>query len=207
MTHIYAFGSIVRGEIDEQSDIDLLAIVENRDNKFSLEKFSVYSISRLKELWKAGNPFAWHLHKESILLFSSDGSDAIGDLGTPLQYNNGLNDCVKFINLFESSKTALLEGSNSACFELSTIFLAVRNFATCYAMQALNEYVFSRNSALLLKEDSVPMTEQEFSTCMKARVLSTRGHGIPPSKLDIQNVIMQLDDVSNWMNRLLRKLK
>jgi predicted nucleotidyltransferase len=81
--HIYAFGSICRGEIDTKSDIDLLAIVGGNDNHFDTSTYSMYSYNRLTELWLEGNPFAWHLATESKLIYSSDEKDFIKDLGSP----------------------------------------------------------------------------------------------------------------------------
>lgn len=41
--HIYAFGSICRGEVDSFSDIDMLAIVSGRDERFNPRDYSIYS--------------------------------------------------------------------------------------------------------------------------------------------------------------------
>ncbi|HHE9539890.1 TPA: nucleotidyltransferase domain-containing protein [Haemophilus influenzae] len=59
--HIYVFGSLCRGELDNKSDIDILII---SDEKFGSEynKYSVYSYEKIRELWLDGNPFAWHLY-------------------------------------------------------------------------------------------------------------------------------------------------
>ena len=73
--HVYAFGSLCRGEIRPDSDIDLLAIVDGYDSRFDQNVFSIYSYTRLAELWNEGNPFGWHLFLESRLIFSADGSD------------------------------------------------------------------------------------------------------------------------------------
>ena len=70
--HIYIFGSICRGDLREGSDIDLLALVEGYDSRFDPDTFSVYSYSRIADLWAEGNPFAWHLFLESRLVFASD---------------------------------------------------------------------------------------------------------------------------------------
>ena len=69
--HVYAFGSICRGEIDYGSDVDLLAIVERFVPELDPSKFSIYSYSRIEQLWDEGNPFAWHLATEFKMLFSS----------------------------------------------------------------------------------------------------------------------------------------
>ena len=81
LLHIYAFGSICRGDVAPDSDIDLLAITSGGSNELSRSMFSIYSHSKIEKIWNEGNPFAWHLHQESKLLHSSDSSDFIFDLG------------------------------------------------------------------------------------------------------------------------------
>ena len=53
--YIYLFGSLCRGEIDEFSDVDLLAIIganENINTQLDTQKFSIYKEKRMMELWK-----------------------------------------------------------------------------------------------------------------------------------------------------------
>jgi predicted nucleotidyltransferase len=66
--HIYAFGSLCRGEVSRNSDVDLLALVDGFDERFNPEIYSIYSYRRIEELWREGNPFAWHLSLESRLV-------------------------------------------------------------------------------------------------------------------------------------------
>lgn len=75
--HIYAFGSLCRGELDEFSDVDLLACVESQEQVRNINprRFSVYTHDRIRALWSEGNPFAWHLYLESKLVFASDDKD------------------------------------------------------------------------------------------------------------------------------------
>src|SRR5271154_5811163 len=100
--HIYAFGSICRGEVTPGSDIDLLAITEGHDPRFDPATFSIYSYARLRQIWQEGNPFAWHLCLESRLLFAEDSVDFLRALGTPHPYREVVRDCEKFANLFRA---------------------------------------------------------------------------------------------------------
>jgi len=85
--YIYIFGSICRGEIDMYSDTDLLLISNGLHLDF-IDKYSIYSPKRIRELWEEGNPFAWHLHTESRLVFSPNGINFLENLGTPNKYSN-----------------------------------------------------------------------------------------------------------------------
>lgn len=56
MKSIYIFGSVVRGEIDQYSDTDLLLITDETLNFVDLEKYSLYTPTRIKEMYVEGNP-------------------------------------------------------------------------------------------------------------------------------------------------------
>jgi hypothetical protein len=205
--HIYAFGSICRGEVTPGSDIDLLAITESSDPRFDLETYSIYSYARLRMLWQEGNPFAWHLWLESKLLFAEDRSDFLHQLGKPQAYRGVVVDCEKFASLFHVSHTAVFAGTESIVFELSTIFLAIRNIATCFSLGCTGGPDFSRRSALRLGSDSVPIDPAVFELLERARVLSTRGVGTGPNQEELRRVTSALPDVESWITALCAKAK
>src|ERR1700680_5150119 len=84
--HIYAFGSLCRGEIDVGSDVDLLLLSNVEKLYVNPQQFSAYSYERIIELWAEGNPFAWHLATEAKLIYSADQSDYIAGLSYPAPY-------------------------------------------------------------------------------------------------------------------------
>lgn len=201
--HIYAFGSVCRGEVDFGSDVDLLAIVEGNDPRFNPAEYSIYSYSRIRELWQEGNPFAWHLSLESKLIFSSNGKDILKELGMPLTYQNSVNDCVKFHNIFSSACASLAHSIHSAIFDLSTIFLGIRNFATCYSLAFYKKPDFSRNSARKLGNMSVPIDDAAYKILERARILCTRGEGTILTSSEIDLATDSIDSIDNWMKNLL----
>lgn len=200
-THLYAFGSICRGDIDQGSDIDLLACIAKPRPEIDPKKFSIYSYDRIRELWDEGNPFAWHLHYESQLLFSSDGTNFLGDLGRPSPYVNAIKDCSKFHRLFVESYDALQTVENSKVFHLSCMFLATRNFATCYSF-TVGRPIFSRRSPLLI-DRSLKIGEDAFDVLARARILSTRGYGDLLSENGISIAMQSAPIVLDWMKELM----
>ncbi|WP_443690473.1 nucleotidyltransferase domain-containing protein [Pseudomonas sp.] len=198
--HVYAFGSICRGEIDLGSDVDLLACVDGPAEQIDPEKYSVYRYERIQALWKEGNPFAWHLHLESKLLFSTDGSDFLGDLGEPARYRAAASDCAKFKRLFDRSYQELRQSSNSATFHLSCMFLAIRNFATCHSL-SLGHPIFSRKSPLMVPP-GLDIDPQAFSILTRARLLSTRGYGENIMHEEIAAATKAVAIVPRWMEAL-----
>jgi hypothetical protein len=205
--HIYVFGSLCRGDIAEDSDVDLLALVEGFDKRFDPNTYSIYSYGRIQELWHEGNPFAWHLSLESKLVFASDNADYIALLGPPDPYKRCSMDCEKFFSLFMQSYATLLTPCPSVVFELSTLFLSIRNIATCYSLGMLGVPCFSRDSALRLGSDSVPLPAEVFSILKRSRILSTRGCGENIEREELVMVMKHLEEVKLWMNALVGRAR
>lgn len=205
--HIYAFGSICRGEYSIGSDIDLLAIVEGRDMNLDPCIFSIYSYSRIREIWQEGNPFAWHLAIESQLIYSSDGNNFLQSLGNPNLYNNCLEDCKKFFDLLLSAIFSIREGGDSRIYDLSTIFLAIRNFATCFELGINGNKIFSKDSALKLGQKSINISKNTYEILKRARILSTRGLGPMLEDKEIESAINEINQVEIWMRNLLYEVE
>lgn len=205
--HIYAFGSVCRGEMDSNSDIDLLAAVDGYDNRFDLSVYSIYSYNRLAELWQEGNPFAWHLASESKIIYSADGSDFIKQLGEPAEYNKCIEDCRKFYNLYCKAVDSIYSGGFSIVFEMSTIFLAIRNFATCFLLGKKQIRNFSRRSALQMGDRSIQISPDTFDLLERSRILSIRGAGKIIGKEEVTSLIEEIFSIKIWMKDLLAEVE
>ena len=203
MSHyIYIFGSICRGEVSTDSDIDLLAIVDGFDSRFDPHVYSVYSERRIAQIWHEGNPFAWHLWNESRLVFSCDGTDILKELGKPSRYENSATDCEKFHRLFKDAFESFTSSSDTSVFDLSTMFLAIRNFATCFMLGVYEQACFSRDSALRMGNESVPLAPDVFDLLLRARLLSTRAIGIRITDEECRDRLLAFQLVDDWMTRL-----
>jgi hypothetical protein len=203
--HFYAFGSICRGEVDRSSDVDLLACITGPNPDIDTDKFSVYQHDRLHCLWAEGNPFAWHLHLESRLLFSSDGVDFLASLGVPAAYKAGAEDCEKFALLFSESLDQLSKTRVNATFNLSCMFLGIRNVATCYSLWR-GHPVFSRKSPLLI-DSPLNVDEGTYRVLTRARVLSTRGIGDALSDEEVKLALGAAPAIQVWMTQLLSEVR
>jgi hypothetical protein len=203
--HIYAFGSLCRGEIGLDSDIDLLAIADHYNPLLDKKLFSIYSYRRIQELWLEGNPFSWHLSLEARLIYGFDERDYLRELGTPNKYQRYVDDCHKFFSLFKDARISLDVANSCTVFDLSTIFLGIRNFASCFSLGVRGVPDFSRNSATHLGDDSIPIDAITYRIFERARILCTRGYGPMISLDEIRVAIQSLSEVDNWMSRLYRK--
>jgi len=204
--HIYAFGSLCRGDVAFGSDVDVLAITEVFDSRFDPELFSIYSYARIRDLWAEGNAFAWHLATEAKLIFASDGLDFLIELGAPADYSRCAEDCLKFSRVYERAIEALTSGNCSRVFELSAVFLAVRNFATCFSLGVTKLPNFSRNAAKKLGEHSLNITDNTYRLLERSRILSTRAAGPIVQPEELNACIGEVCEISSWMKTLLAEI-
>lgn len=203
LLHIYAFGSICRGEISPGSDVDMLAITTGGTNELSRSIFSIYSHSKIQRIWVDGNPFAWHLHLESALVHSSDKINFISSLGSPAAYVKSHEDCGRFLAIYRQAMTSLKNDHASVIFDLSSAFLGLRNFCTCFLL-GKGCPDFSRGVALKLMVKKPGVDIQAYRILERARLLCTRGHGPPLSGTDIARTIDALPKLEEWMVGLLQ---
>jgi len=204
--HIYAFGSVCRGDVSFGSDVDLLAIVHGHDSRFNTEDYSIYSYERVKEIWSEGNPFAWHLSLEAKLLYASDRLDFLESLGRPMHYRECRQDCERFFALFQEARESLKLHTRSMVFDLSMVFLAIRNFATCFSLGKLPGPDFSRNSALHLGAYNLSISTETYDVLERARLLSTRAVGPPVTDYEAASAFAQLPRIEEWMINLLKEV-
>jgi len=198
--HIYAFGSITRGEVTPDSDVDLLALVEKDEGNFVHDAYSVYTYQRIQDLWREGNPFSWHLYYESKLVFSSDGENFFEKLGSPKKYNSYNNDFVKFSTLINDSICEVNKSTNAIAFELSNIFLGVRNIAICYSLKNFSKPIFSRHAALMLGDKSIALPKEVYQLLERARILCTRGKGSNLNDNEISLVRSYFSYIKVWVS-------
>lgn len=205
--HIYAFGSVCRGDIGPDSDIDLLAVVDGFDDRFDPDAYSIYSRQRVQEIWAEGNPFAWHLSLESRLLHSSDGTDILGELGRPMRYDACARDCKKFQALFLDARSSMASGPTIRVFDLSMVFLAIRNFATCFSLGFLDRPDFSRHAAIRIGASSLAIPADAYKILERARILCTRGQGVAITDTEVELAVRQFPVIDEWMIQLLSQVK
>jgi len=204
---IYAFGSICRGEIDKYSDIDILVVTEASSIQEYPSNYSYYKKMTLKKLWEEGNPFAWHLYSEAKLLFSLKSKDYIKELGKPSKYKNMKKDIKYLLKIFEEAKSSIEFDFSSLTYDLSIVFLVIRNVATCYELGVNQRFCFSRDSAIEIGDNKLKIPLSDYNTLKSCRLLSTRGVGKMPTKSEFKSVIDQLPRLEKWIMLIESKIE
>jgi hypothetical protein len=144
--------------------------------------------------------------KSRKLLFSNDGSNLFSALGPPKRYQACRQDCEKFYELSRAAKDSFANGDGTRIFGLSTIFLAIRNFATCFSLGVTQEPDFSRHSALRLGGNSLAIAPRAYSILERARILCTRGQGEIITDDETQLAADEFSHIEDWMTQLLEKV-
>lgn len=202
MKNIYVFGSVVRGEIDQYSDVDLLLITDEKIEDIDPNKYSIYTPQRIQQMYKEGNPFAWHLHYESKLVYT-DHINFLEDLKCPELYKNGKEDLIKFQKLFVDSLKSIEEDQFSLTFDLAMIFLAIRNFATCYSLACYDRPIFSRTSFEKLTDFPLVLDDKVKNVLMRSRINSTRGINYNIQELELSLLLNQVEEIKEWFNKII----
>lgn len=170
---IYIFGSLSRGEIDANSDVDTLCICQPNEKSLTPNKMQSYSETYLKEMFNNGELFAHHLYLESKLVYSSDGVDLIRKLGKPAAYNNWEGDFESFINVALFSINEILTKGQTV-FRKGLLYMSLRDIAMIYSQIKMNTPNFSKYSPYHI-DISLDVDADEYESLRLCRISSTRG--------------------------------
>jgi predicted nucleotidyltransferase len=216
----YIFGSVGRGQYDDQSDLDILAVVRNGRGKVpesyiishipeklkSLKlSISWYGGNRLQEMFRNGELFAWHLHRETIPLI--DPNKFLASLGHPSQYRDCVADVASFRKILIGIPSQIVKNENNAIYEAGLIYVCLRNIAMA-ASWALCEFPnFSRHSPFKLAGIApCPISPEEFELTMACRMASQRG--LDPAQCVTRAFVLDaFERLDPWVSELIHVLQ
>ncbi len=207
---LYIYGSRARNDSVEHSDTDLLIVFENvknidKDSIMIPENLSAggnnldisyYSVDRLKEMYKAGHLFAWHLFTESKYL--DVGIDYLKNMGKPEQYMSFTNDVQPLLELLESSKKELKSSSANVIYEAGLVYVCARNIAISASYYSPAGLTFSTYAPFLLENNNnpFPINKDVYEKLRRARLAGTRG--LNPLGILRDEVLESIKNVTKW---------
>lgn len=201
--NISVFGSYGRGNADSSSDLDILVLcrdgggVQSEDfvrsrvsREFNIPpSISWYGEKKLKDFFKAGDLFSWHLYKESFPLF---GYEHIRDiLGTPKKYGNYIGDINGLIEILVEVPNHIVRYPQNIVFELGIAYVCLRNIALTASSVLGGQLDFSRYSPFELSGQEIPMSKNKYDLLIECRHASTRGADAPPINEDFEKTLAQ----------------
>lgn len=206
MNHeIHAFGSIVRGDVTPRSDVDILVIpLDGYASGQYPAGWSVYTQSTLREYFREGRLFAWHLRLESRCLFSPLKTTWLAALGEPAPYTSARADVAELRELLAESIRQLHGSSDSVVYELGLAYTAIRDIAMASSWVLDGRPNFSRDAPFEIAL-SCPLDRAAYGVAMAARHASTRGTSMP---VEIEAAVDALTSapLDAWAAELQRQL-
>ncbi|KGR91884.1 hypothetical protein CD30_02970 [Ureibacillus massiliensis 4400831 = CIP 108448 = CCUG 49529] len=185
---VIIYGSMARNEADNNSDIDIFALVEDSLTEFEKEKVidkicslisskevnvSLYTKEVFNKMSKDGSLFLWHLKKEGKYLFNKNNEDIFINLANFDAYQKNME---LYRDLFNSVQESFDEnGINS--YDLSMLFFLCRNMSilTCFRIGKPNFGRYSAYETLIKYLNYEPISYLDFIYLSKWRIDYTRG--------------------------------
>ncbi len=205
MSHeIYIFGSACRGEARPTSDVDVLVLPFDEDTSTFPSAWSVYRPELIREYYRLGRLFAWHLFLEAKCVFSTNDTPSLQSMGEPAPYSSMVEDIDDLEFLLKEALGELENGTHNKVFELGIVYTALRDIAMSASWSLTGSPCFSAFAPFHLPVD-FPIEQRVYEKAMLARHSSTRGVEI---EFDLDQAV---EDVSSacldrWVDELRGKL-
>jgi predicted nucleotidyltransferase len=219
----FLFGSGARGDCDEASDVDVLAIYPSAIDGVARAKtrslveqhlggrvaLAEYSQARIEEMFREGHLFCWHLFLEARPLnLDTSGSLANYAFRLPSPYLGGKEDSQRFLTLLKSIFRELSQGKHgSEVHEAGLIYLALRNISMSLSYTSCVRPDFTRNSPFHLSTTlgiAPPCDGDFYDLLIRCRHSSQRGMKAPTiSDVDLMSVA---ERSVTWANEVIRRV-
>lgn len=202
---IYLFGSVARGDQDEQSDVDILIVIDNcsEDDYIKYKKeyasilqipvswISLYREKKILKMHEKGSYFLWHLKQEGKVLYSRENE--LDKLFATLPRYRGMKEDIKeYRQILDDVNEELHNVYLCIEYELSVLASLVRN--TCIMLSYLNNrFDFSRNQVVKYCIDTykIDVSLEEYRALYKYRSYETG---------KIQRVEKgKIEDINKWV--------
>jgi len=204
---------MVRGGHDDNSDVDVLVVVEDGFGTVpteAVEKFlsslicgdpsiSWYAKKRVAAMFDSGDLFAWHLFRESKGL--GDYQDISRLLGPPRRYQTATSDIEELHEILRGVAEAVTVAPHNAIFELGILYVCARNIAMSASWHLCDVPNFKRYSPLELPI-LFPLTVDEYELIMVCRMASQRGTR-PPDRASSVSILGLQERLMAWSTQVL----
>lgn len=205
MTHeVYAFGSIVRGDVQSTSDVDILAIPFTENTSKFPATWSIYSPKLLEQYFEEGRLFAWHLHLEARVVYTPNKVDFISKLGEPREYRSAMEDVKDLGQILDDALIGIVNEQNSEIFDYGVMYTALRDIAMSASYVIMDKPNFSRMAPYEIPVE-FPLPIETYKKAMLARHCSTRGLDLSLC-FEEEKQFLQKSTFKRWLENIEAKL-
>ena len=217
---VYVYGSIARGENDNNSDCDILICLKDCDDceyniiKSCFQKIftddqyelSFYRMSELREMQKKGSYFLWHIKTEAVLIYKNC-EEVQKMLDNLPKYANTLEDLLEYKNILEDVNDSINQDDVTIFYELSVLATIARNtcIACCYLIGIMD---FGRISPVIKTKEyfksEFPFSIDEYLDLYKYRLYIVRNISINKHQDLIQYGKLWVDKIGVLLENALR---
>lgn len=214
LASLRVFGSRFRGDSDDCSDLDVLAVVDSNRVHLNAQKVELeiqsaigekasvswYSKKRIHELFSRGHLFAWHLHLQSCSIVAHS-KDYVDSLGKPEPYGAAVEDIAGLAEILSTIPAALAACPSNVTYEAGVLFVCLRNIAMCASWFSKPGVNFSRHSPFVLRELGTirfPLVQDEYDLLVASRLASQRGTRATP--MEAETVMSFCSRVQPWVD-------
>jgi hypothetical protein len=206
------FGSVARGDDDELSDLDVLALVQNGAGVVAdaevlatlpakvaerAATISWYGADRYLGMHRTGGLFSWHLFLDGRILH--DPSGLLGRLGAPTPYCRALADVDAFIEIAADLPSQLGRAACNAVYEMGVLYVCLRNVAMSGSASLSGRPDFTRMAPYHLAGcPTLKVPEQEYHLSMLCRLAGQRGLPLP-GDITPGRVLKYHEGAFDWM--------
>ncbi|RWN11442.1 MAG: nucleotidyltransferase domain-containing protein [Mesorhizobium sp.] len=205
VVNISIFGSWVRRDNDEHSDLDVLVTVMDGSGKTPDQEIadfvrpliggepsiSWYGVNKLRSMFEQGDLFAWHLFLESKSVGPYPELQAI--FGRPASYATAQTDIMELHGILREVSVELIKAPRNAVFEMGILYVCARNIAMSASDKLCPTPQFGRYSPFALPIE-FPLTADEYDLAMSSRMAGQRGRSPP---------LIRVGDVEDMQERLM----
>lgn len=207
-TERYVFGSLVNGDFDTGSDVDVLIVSDSEDLSCPRD-WSVYSEKGIRTLYEKGALFAWHLYLDAVPVSKEAiKNDLLRRIGKPNEYKTSHQEIIELSQVASSALSELERIDASVVFELGLIGLAIRDIAMAAGLQINGQLCFSKYAPFDLGNLSLPLPKELYFQLVKCRRATIRGEA-EPNNLDALKcqVLDNSARIKCWINSVMGECK
>ena len=220
---IYLYGSVARGENDDDSDCDLFVCIDDCSDQELLTlreaaleweqkylcEFAFYQMHKLYDMQCKGSYFLWHIKQEGILLYKRNNLFDNILLELP-PYTDTKMDLIEYGEILEDIKNSIAIDTSTIDYDLSVLATIARNtcISCCYLMGSMD---FGRKSPVTKCiqhwGNSFPFSLAEYSELYAFRLAAVRGTKLPKNPASLEYIDYWIRNIQKLLSLALSHVR